>query len=165
MTWEFVCSSLSMKFAADRTVGRLAQWLRLMGYDTVNSGSLSPESAIPFANENRILLTRDTRLSQKLKSLKIICLISNDPKDQVREVVKALRLQPDEKYFFTRCKLCNTILTRVTLEEIVNQIPDHVSKKYNRFSKCHTCKKVYWQGTHYERIQKTLHTLVDKERR
>lgn len=152
-----------MKFAADRTVGRLAQWLRLMGYDTVDSGLLSPEAVTSFADENRIMLTRDTHLSQRVKFLKIVCLASNDPKDQVREVIKALRLQPNEKYFFTRCKLCNTMLKRVPLEEVVNQVPDHVLEKHNRFAKCHTCKRVYWPGTHYERIQNTLHTLVNKE--
>jgi uncharacterized protein with PIN domain len=140
-----------MKFAADRTVGKLAQWLRLMGYDTVDSGLPPQELAQALANENRILLTRNTYLSKKVKSLKIICLTSNDPKDQVREVVKALRLQPDEKYFFTRCKLCNTMLTRVPVEEIVNQVPDHVSIIHDRFSKCYTCGRVYWPGTHYER--------------
>ncbi|MBW2645022.1 MAG: Mut7-C RNAse domain-containing protein [Deltaproteobacteria bacterium] len=148
-----------MKFAADRTVGRLAQWLRLMGYDTVDSDSLSPESVISLADENRIMLTRDTHLSQRIKSLKIVCLASNDPKDQAREVIKALRLQPHEKYFFTRCKLCNTILKRVSSEEVVNQVPDHVLEKHNRFSKCPTCKRVYWPGTHHERIQKTLRDL------
>jgi len=156
---------LSMRFAADRTVGKLAQWLRLLGYDTVDSGSLTRELAQAFAKENRILLTRNTHLSKKVKPLQIICITPNDPKDQVREVFKALRLQPDEKYFFTRCKLCNTILTRVPVEDIVNQVPDHVSIIHDRFSKCYTCGRVYWPGTHYERIQKTLHMLFDKETR
>jgi uncharacterized protein with PIN domain len=152
-----------MKFAADRTVGKLAQWLRLMGYDTVDSAPLPQELAQALANEKRILFTRNTHLSKRLKSLEIICITSNDPKDQVREVVKALRLQPDEKYFFTRCKLCNTILARVPVEDIVDQVPDHVLIKYDRFSKCCTCGKVYWPGTHHERIRKTLHMLFDKE--
>jgi uncharacterized protein with PIN domain len=149
-----------MKFAADRTVGKLAQWLRLMGYDTMDSGSLPRELAQAFAKENRILLTRNTHLSKKVKPLKIICITSNNPKDQVREVVKALRLQPDEKYFFTRCKLCNTILTGVSVEDIVNQVPEYISISHNRFSKCDTCGRVYWRGTHYERIQKTLHVMT-----
>lgn len=55
------------------------------------------------------------------------------------------------------------MLKRVPLEEVVNQVPDHVLEKHNRFAKCHTCKRVYWPGTHYERIQNTLHTLVNKE--
>jgi uncharacterized protein with PIN domain len=153
-----------MKFAADRTVGKLAHWLRLMGYDTVDSGISPWELARAFANEKRILFTRDTHLSKRLKFLEIICITSNDPKDQVREVVKALRLQPYEKYFFTRCKFCNTILTRVPTEDIVDQVPDHVLIKYDRFSKCCTCGKVYWPGTHYERMRKTLHMLFDKEK-
>ena len=154
-----------MKFAADRTVGKLAQWLRLMGYDTVDSGLPPWEFSQAFANEKRILFTRNTHLSQQIKSLRIICLTSNDPKVQVREVIKTLRLQPDEKYFFTRCKLCNTILIRVPLEEIVNQVPDHVSIRHDRFSKCNTCGKIYWPGTHYERIRKTLHMLFNREKR
>ena len=153
-----------MKFAVDGTVGKLAQWLRLLGYDTVDSPLSPQELAHALANENRILFTRNTHLSKKVKSLEIICITSNDPKDQVREVVKALRLQPDEKYFFTRCKLCNTILIRVPMEAVVDQVPDHVLIRYERFSQCYTCGRVYWPGTHYERMQKTLHMLFNREK-
>lgn len=154
-----------MRFAADKTVGKLAQWLRLMGYDTVDSSTISRETATTFANENRVLLTKAAHLSQKLKSVKItiVRLTPNDPKDQVRELIKKLRLIPNKKKFLTRCKLCNTILTTIPSEEVIGRVPDYVLERYDRFSKCITCGRVYWPGTHYEKIEKTLHMFFDKE--
>ncbi|MFV9690371.1 MAG: Mut7-C RNAse domain-containing protein [Desulfobacteria bacterium] len=151
-----------MKFAADRTVGKLAQWLRLMGYDALDTGPFSPESVLSFTGEDRILLTRDTHLIRKTATLKAICLHSNDPKDQVRELVHTLLLQPDEKVFFTRCKFCNTILERVTSQEVIDEVPDYVRQRHKRFSKCNTCERVYWPGTHYDNITKTLQDLLAK---
>jgi len=150
----------TMRFAADRMLGRLAIWLRLLGYDTLYSNSLSDHQFLALADEGRILLSRNTRLVGKVAAEKFVFIEDNDPKVQLQEVVRLLGLKPQPDRFFTRCSLCNGVLEPAEAGDVVGHVPDHVWTAHTKFSKCGTCGKIYWPGTHLIRSRKVIELLV-----
>jgi hypothetical protein len=129
-------------------LGRLARWLRLLGFDTVYYYDISDRRLIKVAKEQRrLILTRDTRLI-KIKGIKDYLLIrANDSFQQLLEVIHALDLK--DFYLLTRCVACNGQLSKVPdKKEVRDSIPDFVFHNFHVFLKCHDCGKVYWEGTH-----------------
>jgi hypothetical protein len=129
-------------------LGRLARWLRLLGFDTVYYYDISDRRLIKVAKEQRrLILTRDTRLV-KIKGIKDYLLIrANDSFQQLLEVIHALDLK--DFYLLTRCVACNGQLSKVPdKKEVRDSIPDFVFHNFHVFLKCHDCGKVYWEGTH-----------------
>ena len=140
-----------MRFGADRMLGRLAKWLRLLGYDTVYSNSFSNERFLALADEGRILLTRNTALTGKLAHNILLFIEDNDPKRQLQQVVRLLGLKPEPDTFFTRCTICNGTLESVEAKDVPNGVPDYVRTAHERFSRCLGCGKIYWPGSHQQR--------------
>jgi uncharacterized protein with PIN domain len=131
-----------MKFIVDAMLGRLAKWLRLLGYDTIYNKMLNDDELINIAkNENRILLTRDESLFKKaIKSNVSAKLISST---DFMIALKELNLPLDESIIGSRCTICNTIL---------------VEEKTNIW-KCPNCGKLYWQGKHWKDINRRIKLL------
>lgn len=153
---------MEKRFIADAMLGRLARWLRIIGYDTVYLKH-TPDSVIvaQAIRENRIILTRD-RHFEKIKAAKNRLIISSTRlADQFREVVTEFQLNID-KTLFTRCPECNTLLVPVDKPAIINQVPVYVAKTQNKFRQCPTCKRIYWAGTHLDMIQKKIQTMIDE---
>lgn len=141
-------TSQNQHFIADVMLGRLARWLRLLGFDTVYYYDISDRRLIKVAKEQRrLILTRDTRLV-KIKGIKDYLLIrANDSFQQLLEVIHALDLK--DFYLLTRCVACNGQLSKVPdKKEVRDSIPDFVFHNFHVFLKCHDCGKVYWEGTH-----------------
>ena len=149
-----------MRFAADRMLGRLAVWLRFLGYDTVYSNNTNDDQFLALANEGRILLSRNTRLKGKVAAEKYVFVEDNDPKAQLQEVVRLLGLKPDPARFFTRCTLCNGMLESVEPTDVSGDVPEHVWTSHKRFSRCDTCGKIYWPGSHLQRGRKEIKRLL-----
>ncbi|HYA11560.1 MAG TPA: Mut7-C RNAse domain-containing protein [Thermodesulfovibrionales bacterium] len=141
-------TSQNQHFIADVMLGRLARWLRLLGFDTVYFPDISDTRLIKVAKEQgRLILTRDTRLI-KIKGIKDYLLIrANDSFQQLLEVIHALGLK--DFHLLTRCVACNGQLSRFfDKTEIKDSVPDFVFLNIHVFLKCHDCGKVYWEGTH-----------------
>ena len=138
-----------IRFAADRMLGGLARWLRLLGFDTVylREGPGQPEPG-------RILLTRrSTRPHQpRLDRWDRIILQSNDTMSQLVEVAEKAGLTPRDIRPFTRCSLCNTMLDSASRQEVADRVPDYVHLTQRRFASCPECGRVYWPGTHHQRM-------------
>jgi uncharacterized protein with PIN domain len=152
-----------MKFAADRMLGKLAKWLRFLGYDTTYSNDLSEDEYLAQVNEGRILLTRNTRLKRKVPKDKLVFIRDNDPKVQLQEIISGLRLQPEPKRFFTRCTLCNEVLDPTEGADVYGRVPDYIWTAHDRFSRCDRCGKLYWEGSHLERNRKEIMRLLGKK--
>jgi len=137
------------------------KWLRLLGFDTEyfpenNAGSL----IIQALRDERIILTRNTHLPQS-KGLKIVLLEAEKIKEQVAEVIKKLQISPDKSRMFTRCLLCNVELICVEKEKIKNKVPEYVFMTQEHFITCPKCNRVYWQGTHWGNVEKTLEEIFN----
>jgi hypothetical protein len=157
-----------MKFIADSMLGRLAKWLRLIGYDTLYYPHIQDSRLLRIAREeDRIILTRDTRLVKVRGLKKILLLRENDTFDQLRKVITTFNLIPYDKvyksearYITGRCSLCNHVLKEVSKEEAKGRVPEYVYLTVETFKYCPDCDKFYWKGTHQEKLQKKLSEIL-----
>lgn len=153
-----------MKFLADRTTGKLARKLRALGCDVVYWGAGPIDGAVQRATaEGRILLTRSRRVPEKEPNLQMMIVEANDPGEQVREVLSKLKLKPPETQFFSRCLMCNEILLSVGKEDVEGKVPDFIYRSYDVFHACPRCRRVYWPGTHLQRMKKEMAQTLGKE--
>jgi uncharacterized protein with PIN domain len=150
-----------MLFAADRMLGKLAKWLRLLGYDTVYSNSLSDDEFLALAGEGRVLLTRNTKLTGRVKQDRLFFVHDNDPDIQLQEVIHGLGLKPMPDRFFARCTVCNGLLESVEAVDAWGHVPDYVWTAHHRFSRCRGCGRFYWPGSHVERSLKRTQRLLE----
>jgi hypothetical protein len=146
-------------FLADRMVGKLARWLRLLGYDTAYLPQLSPNGVMREARrQGRIILTRDSRIIRQKDAPSFIFIEQDRFRDQLQQVVTALRLDPTQR-LFTRCSACNAPLQLVTKEKVRQQVPDYVWQTQQEFRCCSECRRVYWSATHKDHVLTELRRL------
>jgi uncharacterized protein with PIN domain len=143
------------KFVVDVMLGSLSRWLRLFGFDTFYRNDLTDKDLIKISlQDRRILLTKDNALA-KSKILKNVLLISSEKLElQLKEVLTYLRKNKIEILILPpRCPLCNGEMTPVQREEVITEVPDYISMTTNQFLKCKACGKIYWHGSHKEKIE------------
>ena len=143
------------KFAADRMLGRLVKWLRVLGCDVIYGPHLTGYGLIRAARaEERLILTRDRRLKQK-QPPPFILIESDHHRDQLRQVVRECRLEFGGK-LFTRCLECNSLLQLRSKETVEQLVPAYVFSTQERFSWCVLCRRVYWPATHQQKMVEEL---------
>jgi uncharacterized protein with PIN domain/sulfur carrier protein ThiS len=148
-------------FIADVHLGKLVRRLRLLGFDCLYDPQLDDEQLAEIsARENRVLLTRDRDLLKRSIVLHGIYLRSDQPAEQVREVVRRLDLQEAIRPF-SRCLTCNGRFRAVSKEEVRDRIPPLTYTHIDTFYECRNCGKIYWQGAHWERLQRILRQVTD----
>ncbi|MFB0560812.1 MAG: Mut7-C RNAse domain-containing protein [Candidatus Lokiarchaeia archaeon] len=150
-------------FACDAMLGRLARWLRLLGYDTFYSTEIEDDELLEIClREDLILLTRDVEFFKRAVScgLRVKLLRKNSFGDQFAEVVDGfgldLRITPDG----SRCPACNGVIYSVDKEEIRNKIPVNTLDSYDSFWICSNCGQIYWMG----RMWRSMIRIVEKVR-
>jgi len=150
-----------MRFLADRTTGKLAKKLRALGFDVSDYPGGPIEEAVRAARaEGRMFLTRSRRAPVPGKDLQITVVEANSPPEQVREVLQRLRLAPAEEKYFSRCLLCNEELRPVPKGEVEERVPDFIFRGYDSFRRCPRCRRVYWPGTHLEKMKKEVDRIL-----
>ena len=147
-----------IRFVADTMLGRLAKWLRILGYDTLYPGQESDQRLARIANEEgRVLLTRDTELASR-KGFQKLLILSNHLSEQLAQVIEAFNLSTKNRTL-SLCLLCNKPLGEIEKEEARDRVPPYVFKTHPRFYRCPACHKIYWSGTHLDHIRKELEKL------
>lgn len=153
------------RFVVDTMLGRLARWLRAMGYDSLYLGPADDRRLLQLAHtEDRILLTRDGRLARLAGSQGY--LVQADQVDlQLAEVVKRLALAPPDAGWLSRCLECNAMLEPLPKQALNGLVPEYVFATQTDFMGCPGCGKIYWPGSHADRILVRLARLLGRERR
>ena len=147
-----------LRFAADRMLGRLARWLRVLGQDVIYGRHLSGYGLIHAARaEGRLILTRDRGLKQK-QPPKFIFIGSNDYREQLRQVIRECDLRAGDT-LFTRCLECNAVLQPKTKDSIETLVPPYVFSTQEMFFWCSQCRRVYWPATHHQKMAEELRTI------
>lgn len=137
-------------------LGSLARWLRFMGYDTAYPEPGPDRLLIDRTRaEARVLLTRDRELAARVTGA--VQVRSDDLDEQIREVASVLRLRLVAP--LSRCSLCNEILEAVPPEDVKGLVPDGVTSRHHEFWRCPSCRRVYWQGTHWDKMVERLNDL------
>ena len=153
-------STPTARFLADAMLGRLAHWLRALGYDTVYDAHLADADMVQQARrENRIVLTRDQSLPQEWHLDNCLLVEDTSPLLQLRQVVQHFDL-PWQTHWFSRCMLCNTLLEPVAREEVAQQVPSYVFEQHRTFRHCSACRRLYWPGTHVDHMQDQLRQVL-----
>lgn len=149
------------RFIADVHLGKLVRHLRLLGFDCLYYPEWDDRQlAEKAAAENRILLTRDVGLLKRAIVTHGIFLHSDKAAEQLREVVRRLQLQ-NLASPFSRCVSCNGVLEKVAKESIRSLVPARTYRYIHEFVKCANCGKVYWKGTHWERLNNIIKRALD----
>ena len=147
-------------FVVDVNLGRLARKLRLLGFDTLYSNAYADEEIVGIAAEQRrIVLTRDRRLLHAKVVTHGYWVRSVRVGEQVAEVVRRFDLAGQVKPF-SRCAECNGEIEPVAKEEVADRLEPKTKLYYDRFYRCRSCGKIYWEGTHVGKIRQRLGSLL-----
>lgn len=149
------------KFILDVHLGKLARYLRMLGFDTIYQNDNDDNEIIRISlSEHRIILTRDIGLL-KVKSVSHAYFIRNqDPKRQLTEVLRHFDLYHDIDPF-NRCIKCNGKLEMVEKEMIIQQLEPLTKKYFNKFYRCTSCQSIFWEGSHFEHMQGFIKKIKD----
>jgi len=145
-------------------LGRLAKYLRMLGFDTLyHNNYFDSELALLSNNENRILLTRDRGLLKRRSIDYGHYVRQTQPFKQLQEIVQWLDLKRQIKPFY-RCIRCNGLLTDVNKSEVESRLLPKTKQYYHEFKQCQGCKQVYWKGSHYQRMQRLIQKIICKNK-
>jgi uncharacterized protein len=157
-------SDPDLLFLADAHLGGLARFLRMLGYDTLYDQGLADSEIRRLAHEERrIVLTRDRALL-KCRDIARGCYVhALKPEAQLREVAARYGLAERAKPF-TLCLHCNLPLETVDKAQVAPRLPEQVSELHERFTRCRGCERIYWPGSHYERMLAALRPFFESSR-
>jgi len=148
------------RFVLDAHLGRLANYLRMLGFDTLYRNDFDDPELARIANgEERILLTRDQGLLKRNLVTHGYWLRETDPRHQLVEVLQRFNLFKASKPF-NRCLLCNGRLVSVPKASIADRIPPKAFQYYDEFYLCEECGKLYWEGSHVQRMRQLIEWAI-----
>jgi uncharacterized protein with PIN domain len=135
-------------------LGRLAKWMRLMGFDTTYYRDTDGKTIIYHSRkEGRTILTRSKILAAKYDDLILI------KSEHLKSQLKQLKKNVDIKTPFSRCPVCNTETKKEKKETVKEEVPPYVFEIHNDFKKCRQCGRIFWKGTHYKEIEKVINEI------
>jgi uncharacterized protein with PIN domain len=151
-----------LTFIADVHLGKLAKYMRLFGFDTLYHCDSDPQSLVEVSvREGRVLLTRSRDLLKKEVITRGILVRETDPRMQLKAIFERLDLYADARPF-SRCMRCNGPVEPIPKQEIVQSLLPRVKQNYQTFSSCSSCHRVYWEGTHFERMNRFVMQVLGR---
>lgn len=146
-------------FAVEKTLGKLAKWLRLLGFDTLYEPEIAAGPFIEILENERILLTRTQRIKKKWGSRKHIFIESDHLEQQLDQVARELGLKTADTRPFSRCLQCNVLIVAAEKDSVRGRVPDYIFETQDFFQKCPKCGRIYWPGTHIQRSLEKIRSL------
>ena len=147
------------RFVADGHLGKLARHLRMAGFDTLWANHWDDDQIVNISLvQKRTILTRDKGMLRRGEVERGYFVRNTESEAQLGEVVRALQLE-SLLAPFTRCRECNAILEEVERDAVIDRVPEKVRSLYDRFRRCPGCERVYWEGTHFDRMKRFIERL------
>jgi uncharacterized protein with PIN domain len=152
-----------IKFILDIQLGKLTRNLRLLGIDSFYNNTMTDEKIVECSIKNkRIILTRDIGLLKRKTVTHGYWIRNTNPDLQTIEIINRFDIK-NLVNSFTRCLHCNGKLVTQDKISIKNQLLPKTIKYYNKFFKCRDCDKIYWQGSHYDKMVQKIKTWLEKD--
>ncbi len=142
------------RFCADRNLGRLAKWLRILGFDTSYRRDSTRATLLAERDRGRLVLTRQSGLKGEPG---VVFVAANDPEGQLAGLIRELKLTPEAR--LSRCSLCNVELAPAEPSEVEARVPEHVRRVQRDFRACPSCRRIYWLGSHVQRMRDRLREM------
>jgi uncharacterized protein len=151
----------SLKLFADAMLGALARRLRMLDVDVAYDPALDDPELVDLAvAENRVILTRDRRLTERRLASNHLLIRSVVVAEQVRQVLDELAVKPDPSRILQRCLVCNTPLHPIAAEAARARVPPWVARTQSDFRTCPGCGRIYWRGTHVSKMMALLEKMM-----
>jgi uncharacterized protein len=149
-----------IKFILDVHLGKLARWLRMLGFDTLYRNDYDdPEIVAIAGQEGRTILTRDLGIMKRRAVTHGYHVQSTKPQEQLHEVLTRYQLHDQIKPFH-RCIVCNGLLLTVAKETVLDHLEPKTILYYDEFFQCANCHKIYWRGSHFARMASFIDQLM-----
>jgi len=152
-----------MKFYVDLSLGRLAKWLRLLGFDT-ELRRLTPHTLLPPWQDGVYFLARRSSWPRRQQRPDLIILSGDDVEAQLTALAQRLPLAPETWTPLQRCSDCNVPLRPLSSSEVEGRVPDYIASRHGQFHECPRCQRVFWEGSHQRRIRQRLAHLAGQPR-
>jgi uncharacterized protein len=151
------------RFVADGHLAKLARHLRMAGFDTLWDNGWDDDRIVAAAlAERRTILTRDKGMLRRAEVERGYFVRAVASEAQLAEVLRALQLE-DRVQPFIRCRECNALLEEANAAEVAERVPERIRQMYDAFRRCPGCGRVYWQGSHYDRMRALLRRALDPD--
>ncbi|HEY5658646.1 MAG TPA: Mut7-C RNAse domain-containing protein [Myxococcota bacterium] len=155
-----VSSETERRFIADAMLGKLAHWLRLLGFDCLYESDIADAELVRLGMEQgRVVLTRDRALPDEWRAPDICVLRAERTFEQLNEVVRRFDLARAVR-LFSRCSECNRDLAAAAAADLTGRAPASILATHERLRECPGCRRVYWEGSHTRRIQRVVERLL-----
>lgn len=151
------------RFAADVHLGKLARFLRMLGFDTSYGNTSTDDEIVAAARvQRRIILTRDRGLLKRRTVTHGYLVRSLEPREQLAEVLARFDIA-GQVHAFGRCISCNAVLERISRLSVLDHLPPAVAESHAEFSRCPGCGKIFWRGTHWEAMKKLAADVLGRQ--
>ena len=153
-----------MKFVVDCMLGKLGKWLRILGFDALYMNKAEDGDLLLLAGrENRILLTKDHELLRSAAGLPCLFIESDFWPEQLVQVLDAFKLRGKVRPH-SRCLACNVGLRRIPKKSARNLVPPFVLARASSFAVCPACGRIFWPGTHFRDMDRTIDGILGKRK-
>lgn len=154
-----------MEFIVDCMLGKLAKWLKILGFDAVFFSKIEDSELLAHAQkEKRILLTRDNGLIERSRNIRTLFIESEDWNRQIEQVLDEFKLWQDIRPY-SRCIECNAELKDLPKDRARNLVTPFVYEKVDAFAICPSCGRVFWKGTHHQDMEVKLEEILSKRKK
>ena len=151
-----------VRFVLDTHLGRLARYLRMLGFDALYENDFQDEELASLSSmERRILLTKDRGLLKRSEVTHGYCVREIHPRRQVIELLRRFDLADSIKPYI-RCIRCNGMIAPVGKDEILDQLQPETRRYYDEYHRCQDCARIYWRGSHYQRMQLFVAQILEE---
>ena len=151
------------KFILDVHLGRLAKYMRILGFDTLYKNDYTnDEIVITSLKEKRTILTKDRGILKRKEVTHGYWVRNTDPNKQIKEIIGRFDLKNSIKEF-TLCLECNSPLKPILKEKVIDSLPQKVRTRQNEFFICGNCNKIFWKGTHYDKMLRLVNKITKED--